>query len=85
MNYATPPGDTLREILKFRGITQTAFAQRIKRPLKTVNEIIQARAAITPETALQLERALRVPAEFWMSLETNYRLSRLRRKAASEK
>jgi plasmid maintenance system antidote protein VapI len=45
------------------------------RPLKTINEIIQGKAAITPETALQLERVLGIPASFWNNRERYYRES----------
>ena len=56
--YAVPPGSTLEELLVDRGMTQTELARRMGRPLKTINEIIQAKAAITPETSIQLERVL---------------------------
>lgn len=71
--YAVPPGSTLEEVLVDRGMTQTELARRMGRPLKTINEIIQAKAAITPETSIQLERVLGVPAEFWTNLERQYR------------
>src|SRR5438132_11278391 len=71
--YAIPPGNTLEEVLADRGMTQTELARRMGRPLKTINEIIQAKAAITPETSIQLERVLGVPAEFWTNLERQYR------------
>jgi addiction module HigA family antidote len=67
------PGDILLEALQERGMTQSQLAQRLGRPLKTVNEIIKGKAAITPETAIQLERALGISARFWTGLETQYR------------
>lgn len=70
----SPPGDTLLESIEYKGISQTDLAKRMGRPIKTINEIIQGKAAITPETAIQLERALDIPAEFWMERERNYRL-----------
>jgi plasmid maintenance system antidote protein VapI len=54
-------------------MTQTELAARMGRPLKTVNEIIKGKAAITPETALQLERVLGAPAHFWLTREKHYR------------
>lgn len=54
-------------------MTQAELAERTGRPRKTINEIIKGKAAITPETALQFERVLGVPASFWNSLERNYR------------
>lgn len=74
-DLVSSPGETLQEILEERGITQADLAERTGRPKKTINEVIKAKAAITPETALQLERVLAVPASFWNSLESNYRAS----------
>jgi hypothetical protein len=42
------------------------------RPHKTINEIIQGKAAITPETAIQLEHVLGVPAHFWSNRQQLY-------------
>jgi HTH-type transcriptional regulator/antitoxin HigA len=83
-NYAVPPGETLEETLRALDMTQADLAQRTGRPKKTINEIIKGKAAITPETALQFERALGVPATFWNNLERNYRetLARLKEEKA---
>ena len=72
-DYAVPPGDTLLEVLESLGITQAELAERTGRPTKTINEIGKGKAAITPETALQLERVLGVPARFWNNRERQYR------------
>lgn len=71
-DYAIPPGETLLETLQSIGMTQADLAGRTGRPLKTINEIVKGKAAITPETALQFEKVLRIPASFWNALETNY-------------
>jgi len=71
----SPPGETLLEVLEERGLTQAELAERTGRPRKTINEIIKGKAAITPETALQLERVLGVPASFWNAREAHYRES----------
>jgi addiction module HigA family antidote len=71
-DYAVPPGETVLETLEALGMSQAELADRTGRPRKTVNEIIKGKAAITPETALQLERVLGVPASFWNNLERNY-------------
>jgi plasmid maintenance system antidote protein VapI len=55
----------------------------MNRPLKTINEIINGKAAVTPDTAIQLERALGVSANFWIGMESNYREA-LARKADAE-
>lgn len=68
------PGDSLLETINFKGISQTELAMRMGRPLKTINEIIMGKAAITPETALQLERVIGPSADFWLNYERQYRL-----------
>lgn len=72
-DYAVPPGETLLEVLDDRAMTQADLARRINRPAKTVNEIIKGKAALTAETALQLEAVLAVPATFWINREARYR------------
>ncbi|MBW4568941.1 MAG: HigA family addiction module antidote protein [Tolypothrix carrinoi HA7290-LM1] len=71
-DYVSPPGETLQEILEEREMSQTELAERTGRPKKTINEIINGKAAITPETALQLERVLGIPATFWNNRERQY-------------
>jgi addiction module HigA family antidote len=68
------PGDTLAEHIEYIGMSQAELADRMGRPKKTINEIIRGKAQITPETALQLERVVGIPADFWMKKEQNYRL-----------
>ena len=71
-DFVTPPGETLSETLGVIGMTQAEFAGRTGRPKKTINEIIRGKSAITPETALQFEKVLGVPASFWINREQNY-------------
>ncbi|BDI15566.1 XRE family transcriptional regulator [Nostoc cf. commune SO-36] len=72
-DYVSPPGDTLLEVLEERRMTQAELAERTGRPKKTINEIISGKAAITPETALQLELVFNIPASFWNNRERRYR------------
>lgn len=72
-NYAIPPGESLVELLDSVGLSQADLAERTGRPKKTINEIAKGKAAITPETALQLERVLGVSSSYWNALEQNYR------------
>ncbi len=80
----SPPGATLRELLEDRGLTQSDLATRMGRPQKTISEIINGKAAITPETALELELVLSVPASFWNARERDYR-AYLARRAQEER
>lgn len=74
----TPPGETIADLLDERCMTQTELAQRMGRPVKTINEIVNGKAAIRPETALQLERVFGVPADYWLNHEAQYRASLMR-------
>jgi len=73
-----PPGEYLLEIIAGKGITQAELARRIGRPVQAINEIIKGEKAITAATALQLERALDVPAHIWTGLESRYQLIKAR-------
>jgi HTH-type transcriptional regulator / antitoxin HigA len=77
----TFPGITLAEALQERGMSQAELAQRAGRPKKTINEIIRGQAAITPETAIQLERVLSIPASFWNTRQQLYDESLARKDA----
>ena len=74
-DIVSAPGETLIETLDALGISQSELARRIGRPVKTINEISRGKAAITPDTALQLERALGIAAEFWNAREAHFRAS----------
>jgi len=74
-DYVSAPGETLLETLETIGMSQAELAKRMGRPVKTINEIIQKKAVITAETALQLEQVLHIPASFWLKREQHYRES----------
>jgi addiction module HigA family antidote len=80
----TAPGEFLQERLEELGMSQTEFAERIGRTKKFVNEVVKGKAAILPETALQFERALGMPARFWMNAESLYRESLARQSEREE-
>jgi len=82
-DWAVPPGETLAEALQEREMSQSELARRMDRPVKTINEIVNGKAAITADTAIQLERALGISATFWNALEAQYR-ERLARGRAEE-
>jgi addiction module HigA family antidote len=83
-DYAFHPGETLAETLETLAMSQAELAQRTGRPLKTINEIIQGKAAITADTALQLEYATGVPATFWNNAQRNYEAALARQAEAKE-
>jgi HTH-type transcriptional regulator / antitoxin HigA len=74
-----PPGRILTRELDARGWTQRDLAEITGRPIQTINEIVQAKKQITPETALELAEAFGTSAEFWTNLEIGYRLHQARK------
>ncbi len=79
-DLAIPPGEYLEEVLHELGMSKTELARRMGRPAPKLSAIIKGAKAITAETALQLERVLKVPAHIWMGLESEYRLVLARKK-----
>ena len=69
----SPPGDTLRDLMEDRGLSQAELSRRLGRPFQAVNEIVAGKKQITEDTALELERVLQVPAHFWLAREARYR------------
>ena len=73
-----PPGEFIRDEIEERGWTQEDLAEILGRPLRLVNEIIMGKRGITPETANGIAAAFGTSAQFWMNLESIYRLSQVR-------
>jgi HTH-type transcriptional regulator/antitoxin HigA len=80
----TAPGEIIADLLEERGLSQKELARRMGRPQKTINEIIHGKAALTPETANQLELVLGTPASYWLTHEAHYRAYLARRHAEDE-
>jgi len=75
-DVAIPPGATILEMIAEKGITQAGLAERMKRPANKVNEILHGKRAITPDTAMELELVLGIPAYVWLELENNFPIAR---------
>ncbi|MHB9026272.1 MAG: HigA family addiction module antitoxin [Armatimonadota bacterium] len=74
------PGEILQEELAARGWTQKHLAELIGRPIQLINNIINGRSGISAETALDLAAVFGTSAQFWMNLDSNYRLIIARQK-----
>ena len=71
----THPGEMLlEELLKPLGITQSAFAARLGVSFPRLNEVINGRRAVTPDTALRLARVTGMSADFWLGLQQDWDL-----------
>jgi addiction module HigA family antidote len=65
----TPGEILLKDYLEPLGITQLAFAERIRVTPARLNEVIKGKRAITPDTALRLERVLGTSAGSWLNMQ----------------
>jgi len=83
-DLAIPPGDYLLEASAELGLNQVDLARRMGRPVQAISEIVKGVKAITPDTALQLEEVLGVPAHIWTGLEADYQLIRARHQAEQQ-
>lgn len=73
-----PPGEFLREELEAREWSQQELADILGRPPRLISEIISGKRAITPETARGLAEAFGTSAEYWLNLESQYQLSKVK-------
>lgn len=69
------PGDLIKEELEERGWTQEDLAEILGRTTAAVNEIITGKRGLTVETAKGLGEAFGTGAQFWLNMESAYRLS----------
>ena len=71
---ATHPGEMIKDELKERHITQKRLAAEMGIAASVLSEIINGKRSISTNVALGLEKALDIPAEIWMNLQTQYDL-----------
>jgi addiction module HigA family antidote len=79
--HVVHPGTVLADELQERGITPSALAAHLGMPAKTINEICHAKRGISAEMAVKLSLALGASPQFWLTLQKNWELSRVDRKA----
>src|SRR4029077_12023803 len=72
LNAVPHPGETVVEYLEFHRWSQRDLARRTGLTPKTISEICNGKAPITPSTALAFEKVLQRPAHFWTKLQSQY-------------
>lgn len=81
---AMPPGETIKELLEDRGMSQKEFAARMGLSQKHVSKLIHGDVQLTPQMAVNLEMVLGASAQFWTNLEAIYREKLIKVKAENE-
>ena len=71
---ATHPGELIKDELKERGLTQKRLAEMTGIKASVISETISGRRSVSQNMAVALEKALGIPAEMWMNLQTQYNL-----------
>jgi addiction module HigA family antidote len=72
--YLTHPGEVIKDELEYRGISQRRLAKEIGVPPSQLNELLNAKRALSAEMALLIEQALGLDAAPLLSLQMKYNL-----------
>jgi HTH-type transcriptional regulator / antitoxin HigA len=80
-DWASPPGESIADILEDRGIAVEDFGQKMRMSPPQVVALIAGKLRIDRVIAIRLQKVLGPPARFWLRREQHYR----RRKRHLEK
>lgn len=69
-----PPGEFIKEELEARNWSQAFLAEIVGCHTSIIDEIISGKRAITHDTAKALGEAFGCSAQYWMNLESAYKL-----------
>ena len=82
MHNPAHPGEVLRDLyLEPVGLSVTEAAVALGVSRKSLSQLINGRSGISPQMALRLEKAFGSTAEHWLTMQQNYDLWHIRRKA----
>ena len=71
----THPGEMLlEEFLTPMGLTQRELADGIRVPYQRVNELVNGRRGVTPQTALRLAKFFGTSPDLWMNFQLRWDL-----------
>ncbi len=69
------PGEILREeFLEPLGLSRTELARRIKVSSQRINEVVNGRRAVTPDTACRLAKLFGTTPDFWLNMQQDWDL-----------
>jgi len=76
------PGEIIRDLcIAPLGLTVTQAAQGLGVTRKTLSQLLNGHAGISPEMAIRLSKAFGRSAESWMELQSQYDLAQISRNA----
>ena len=71
---ATHPGEMIKDELKERNMTQKQLSELTGIKPSVLSETINGKRSVSLSVAMALEKAMGIPAEVWMNLQTQYDL-----------
>lgn len=69
---ATHPGEMLKDELKERGISQKQLAEQTSIKPSVISETVNGKRSVSLNVAVALEKALGIPADIWMNMQTQF-------------
>jgi len=78
------PGEHLAEELEALGVSPTELARQIRVPPNRISQIINAKRAISGDTALRLAHWFGTSPQFWMNLQALYDVRLVEQEAGQE-
>ena len=75
------PGERIADALKELRLSVAVAAKGLGVSRQQLHNIIAARAGVTPEMALRLEKGLGDTAQTWLAMQNDYDLAQVRRAA----
>lgn len=72
-DWASPPGDSIADVINERGWTQDQAANQLGVSKKQLNRLIRAEVELNNEMAIRLAKVLGSTEQFWLRREAQYR------------
>jgi len=67
-----PPAETLKELMKERGLSLDDICDKLKVSKSSMKRILKGKEAITEQIAKGLDDIFKVPAHWWLNAQKNY-------------
>lgn len=84
-NWASPPGDTIKDILRDRSMPLAEFARSLGETSSGADALLRGHVELTVKHAKKLESLFGAPYSFWLTREAQYRNDLIHSKAEEEK
>lgn len=68
----THPGEVIKDEIEYRGIPQRKLAEQMGISPTLLNEVLNAKRAVSTQYALLFEAALGIDAEIWIRMQARY-------------